>query len=740
MSVPPLTLNGFNLAISGGFMKLKAVVALMILSLSGVALPQSNTQKSDDQTIRISTELVQLDVVVTDKKGKVVSNLKKEDFELYENGKKQQVNFFEFIAGGLRPGAGKSGGEVADKATAPEISSQGPGIGDVRRIFAFVIDDLTIRHEDLNYIRQMLGNFVETRMQPSDLVAIVRSVGGKGLLQQFTTDKDLLRRAIAALTPKTHPFANFNNPDAPRLPNNPTALMAGGGGANPVGAGIETSAPFDISTNELADTNVAPDDSNKTLRAFMSLGTASFVIDSMKQLPGRKALVLVSGGMPFLSSRPGSEASNITYFLNALSDNATRAGVTIHTMDIRGLEAQRAVASFEDTPGKSMVGMQGSTAAGASGAGFGRTADEGMLGKNPIESHQSLRMLASATGGLAILNRNNFDEGLGDILSVSEGYYLLAYTPSEGKFDSKFREVKIKVKGSDYKVYSRRGYFARESKTAATPATKQEQILAAVRSPLARRDIDLDATLLYKAAPPDQGTIDIHLIIDPKKLQFDQVGDKSEANLDVAGFVFDELGKLRGGFSETINAQLTSEELAKVGKGGLTYSANTMLPAGSYQVRIAVRDNKTNSLGTMSRYLEVPDLSKGRLAASSLLLASVAPGDMKATNPTPVSANRQIPRSQDVRYAVIIYNAKLKDGKPQMRTQLAISQGGKIIFKEDEQDVAATGSGGQLIKWGQLGLSSVKAGRYTLTLIITDRLADKNANVITRSMDFVVVN
>jgi hypothetical protein len=389
-----------------------------------------------------------------------------------------------------------------------------------------------------------------------------------------------------------------------------------------------------------------------------------------------------------------------------------------------------------------MISARGTTANPGLGGAFGRTADEQLLGRNPIESHQSLRMLASETGGLAVINKNNFDEGMQDILSTSEGYYLLAYTPADGKFDNKFRELKIKVKNGDYKVYSRKGYFAREEKpvAATAAATKQDQILAAIKSPLARRDINLDATMLYKAAPPDQGAIDIHLVIDPKKLKFEKADGKNVTSIDVAGFVFDEFGKLRGGFNETINASLTEAELARVSKGGLTYSANTTLPAGSYQVRLAVRDNKNNSIGTMSRFLEVPDLSKGQLAASSLLISSVAAGDMKATNPTPVSANRQILRSQDLRYATIIYNAKQKDGKPQVRSQLIISQGGRIIFKEPEETVPVTSGGNQVIKWGQLGLKGVKPGRYTLTLVITDPLADKKANTISRSMDFVVID
>jgi len=231
------------------------------------------------------------------------------------------------------------------------------------------------------------------------------------------------------------------------------------------------------------------------------------------------------------------------------------------------------------------------------------------------------------------------------------------------------------------------------------------------------------------------------MVIDPRKLQFEMVGAKQQTNFEVAGFVFDELGKLRGGFSETVAASLTPEEFKRVNAGGLTYSANTMLPVGTYQLRLAVRDNKSNQIGTMSRYLEVPDLSTGRIAASSLLLGAVPPGDTKATSPTPISANRQIARAQDLRYATIIYNAKLKDGKPQVRTQLTISHNGQEIFKEPDEPLKAGGNDPkQLLKWGQLGLKGVKPGRYTLKLVITDPLADKKFQTITRNMDFVVVN
>jgi len=175
--------------------------------------------------------------------------------------------------------------------------------------------------------------------------------------------------------------------------------------------------------------------------------------------------------------------------------------------------------------------------------------------------------------------------------------------------------------------------------------------------------------------------------------------------------------------------------------GGLTYSQNTELPAGIYQVRLAVRDNKTGSVGTVSRYLEVPDLSKGRFSASSMMLGTAPPGEIKAGEPSPISANRRISRKNDLRYAVFIYNAKVKDGKAQVRAQMMISQSGQIIYKGAEDAVLSSATNpSQPVKVGQLGLSKVKPGRYTITLVMTDPLADKKAQTLTRSAVFDVVD
>jgi VWFA-related protein len=722
----------------------RPIALLAVLAMFTIALSQNRPKQTDEQPIRISTQLVQLDVVVTDKSGKVVRGLNKDDFELFENGKKQEIKFFEFVdAGkGLTSEAGGAAGAGPPRQQLP--TSQGISAAEVRRIFAFVVDDLTIRSTDLIFVRQMLNGFVDNQMRPTDLVGIFRTIGREGLFQQFTTDKDLLHRAIAMLTPQTNAFGAFNPNADPQFSlgsARPTAASGSGDTgadssvmANPGGVGVSGTDIF----NQPTDINSTTDETNMMLRSYMTLGTATFIVDSMRELPGRKAMVLVSGGLPIFGASASTVTGNIDFWLNSLADQATRAGVAINTMDIRGLSAQVGVAHFTDTPGRSGLG------AGGARPQFGRQADESMLGSSHpfdvTEGHMGLKQLASATGGLAVLNRNDFNKGLESIVDSNDAYYLIAYSPPDTNFKGEFRKLEYKVKGG-YKVLSRKGYFAKEEAPPAPPTAKDQQILEAIKSPLARREIYLDAMLLYKAAKDGKGAIDIHLLIDPNMLKFEQVGDLHGMNVDVAGFVFDHLGKLRGGFSKTLNASLTAEEFAKIQKVGLSYPADTELPPGIYQIRIGVLDNKTGAIGTVSRYVEVPDLSKGQFFASSLLLGSVPVGDTKATEPVPIPGNRQISRKGDLRYASILYNARRKDGNNRVTCELTISQNGKVLHKEQPQLIKSKDpSQSQMLAVGQLGLAHVPNGRYLLTMMITDELADKKDRTVVRSMDFRVVD
>jgi hypothetical protein len=388
------------------------------------------------------------------------------------------------------------------------------------------------------------------------------------------------------------------------------------------------------------------------------------------------------------------------------------------------------VVGFGETPAMSGLGAVDPT------FGRGGAQNQAVFGNLLAggSEHLGLSTVANATGGLSIVNTNDFKTGLDKILSRSKGYYTLAYTPSE-KFDNKFHKIEVKVKRSGTKVFTQSGYLAREEKTSDKPRTKEEEIAAAARSPLAQRDIDLTPIVTLKLQPT-KATVDIHILVAANKLHFNQTGDgKYQTSFDVVGFVFDQLGKLRGGFSETVNADLTPENYRRALKERLDYAATTELPPGYFQLRAVVREAGTGSLGTFSKYLEIPDLRNGRLAMSSIFLIDVDPAQNNRA--TPLLGLKQLSRKQELRYAVMIHNAKLKDGKPQLRSQLVISQAGNVLFREPEQPIEVTNPA-QVVKVGQLRLAGVKPGRYALTLIITDPLADKKAGTISRSVDFNV--
>ncbi|HEX2640997.1 MAG TPA: VWA domain-containing protein [Pyrinomonadaceae bacterium] len=167
----------------------------LVLVLACISLAQQPTPTPDsDDVVKISTSLIQIDVTVTDKSGKVVRDLKPEEFEVYENGKKQAISNFTFISNTREiepPAASPASGQVLPP---PPIRPER-----VRRTIALVVDDLSLSFESTYFARRALKKFVDEQMQDGDLVAIIRTGAGIGALQQFTTDKRQLYAAIERL-------------------------------------------------------------------------------------------------------------------------------------------------------------------------------------------------------------------------------------------------------------------------------------------------------------------------------------------------------------------------------------------------------------------------------------------------------------------------------------------------------------------------------------------------------------
>jgi VWFA-related protein len=722
-----------------------SAATLLIVLFVGMAPGQTpqRSQKSPDEgpqdVVRITTSLVQTDVVVTDKNDQVIPDLKLEDFKVFQNGKRQDLEFIGFVSADSEPrteGTINVAGQPIEPDVARNLSPR-----ELRRVFAFVIDDLTIPYEDVATLRKLLNDFVNDKMRDGDLVAIIRVTGGKGLLQQFTSDRQLLRRAIAEVTPTMNAYSAFHN-------------------LAPV-AGINTqqaSAPSDNAplsfpeSSRDADVDSSAEGITKGLRSLFSLSTATDVINGMKSLPGRKSLVLVSGGLPLIETSQNqikingvptnvadtrSMYTNVSYMLRQLTDRASRAGVVINTLNIRAQGGVKGVSGFTDPGNEGRSGLMPNAGGDAT---FGRAADLTQFDNQALDSlsgNLGLQALASATGGVSVTNTTNFGGGLDRILARSS-YYLLAYRPTE-PFNGKFHKLEIKVSRPGAKVYSRSGFVATADKP--EPALSKEQtIIRAAMSPLARRDVDLNGTLQYRYLPTNEADIDMNLQVAVNGLTFRQGADgKYQTTFDVVSFLINDQGKTQGGFSETINTSLSAAEYARAQANGIGYMGHLTLAPGSYQVRAIVRDTETGRLGTMSKYLEVPDISKKHLTVSSLFLYAVDVAQGNKAKPEPLTALRQLPRTHDLRYAAIIYNPKVSDGKTQVLARVIISRGDKVLLQEKDQPVNGTVQSGQIAKIGQFGLKG-QSGRYVLTLVVTDPLANEKERTVIRSLDFTLVD
>lgn len=739
--------------------KFTAAFFAILLIVQGAAM--QTTQKPEQQIapediIRITTSLVQTDVVIVDKDDHVIPDIKLSEIRVTDNGKRQDVKFLEFVAPDAAPrieGNLSIAGQAVESDAARNLTA-----GELRRVFAFVVDDLTIPIEDIPNVRKLLTDFVDNQMQEGDLVAIVRVFGGSGLLQQFTSDKRVLRRAIELITPQINTYSAFDNLTGEERIRQLLSNMISGVVPDS-GRAVDS-----IANSNIDGSNEA---TSRGFRVLSTLVTASEITNAMKSLPGRKSLLLVSGGLPLAETTQGqvmtgggiqtragtqigepaapvnitetrSYISGVTYVLRQLIDRATRAGVVINTMDIRGMQANRGVSKFTDPGNEARSGLMGDLE--GNGGSFGRSPNMAQfdnLAMDTLTAHQGLDALALATGGVSIVNTNNFKEGLDKILSRSS-YYMLAYTPTE-PFDNKFHRIEVKVTRPGARVYSRQGYVATADTPTSSTETRESSIVRAAMSPLAKRDIDLAARLQFRFLPDSRAQTDINLLVNVNQLTFKSAANNTyEGNFDVVGFILNNLGKTQGGFSQTIHTTFSEKDYNRALKTGISYTAHADLPPGTYQLRAVVRDAESGKIGSVSQYIEVPDLSKKRLTASSLFLYAV--NTQPGSTPEPMSALRQLPRAQDLRYAAVIYNAKLADGKTQLRSQTFISRDGKIVYQEPEAPITSAVQDNQVMKVGQLGLQKARPGHYILTLVITDPLADKQSRTIIRNVDFVLTD
>jgi VWFA-related protein len=707
-----------------------------VLIFAQAPTPTPTPNDDDNDVVKISTTLIQVDVTVTDKKGKQVKDLKAEDFEIYENKEKQNITNFSYVSvSSEKTTATPKPTPNQNDKLAPPAPPNKLKAENTRRTIALVVDDLSLSFESVYYTRRALKKFVDEQMQEGDLVAIIRVGSGIGALQQFTSDKRQLYAAIEKV--RWNPAGNGGISAFPPIEASFEDLVANSEADSQTSNSDDTSTTPINSTQELTNTQ-------NTKFAVGTLGALNYIVKGMKELPGRKAIMVFSDGFSLITPE-GTNNAAIIEQLHVLTDLANRAGVVIYTNDARGLQTL-ALTAADNT--SDLTSDQ-----------ISQKVDDR---KNQLlDNQQGLDYLAEETGGRLFKNGNDLNVGIDKMLEDQSGYYLIGYQPDDETFDPKkrkFNKLTIKIKRPDLQVRYRSGFFGIEDDKFSLnqPNTSPDQkIVNALTSPFVINEIAVKLNTLFANDKKLGMYLRPLLHIDAKTLDFEKQADgKYKTSFNLIAMTFGDNGIPIDQFSKNYTLSLTENSYKIAQEKGFVYNLDVPIKkAGAYQFRIALQDTKSKKLGSATQFIEVPNVKKNRLTLSSLVLENYQESDLQKlkidhafvpkTAPLSDTALRRFQRNTVLKYGLEIYNAKLgSDQKPQLDFQLRLFKDGKIYYENKPSKINLNGKimPDKTLLGGAFSLGNeLPFGEYVLQIVVFDALAKEKNRIATQSIEFEVI-
>jgi VWFA-related protein len=669
-----------------------------------VAQSASTQQPPDRQVFRTGTNLAIIDAVVVDDRGRHVRDLTAEDFEVVQQGKTHPARQALYVPAGTTvqsAAAEPPRAEAAPPAAAAPgrvstgILSRHASPAPDPRVMAIVVDDLGLSFEGMAGARHALTKFVNEEVGPGDLVAILRTSGGVGTLQQFTTDKRLLHAAIGRL--------------------NWTILSRSGVTAfAPIVPGGFLFPPATSGTAEVEDEN-SMDGLRTSMSAAGSLGALDYIIRGVETLPGRKSVVFISEGLRLFTKPEGMEtqgAGRVWNTFTRVMDRANRAGVVVYTMDARGLVSGGLSAEDNPRPEPAPPGRPSTPTGDPLGEIITQNLKERLAYLR--DTQEALTYIAEQTGGFAVLNTNDLAAGLRRVRDDAGGYYLLGFEGAPASLRSwDPGRVTVRVKRPGLRVRARKGLFGPSDPGREPPDSSGDSLIMAALSPFSAGALDVRLTALFAHDAREGSFVRSLFFIDPAGVRFTQRADgRHVANLTLALLAIGDDGKMATQWRRAIDLQLTDATYELARKRGILYTATIPLKkAGAYQLRVAVRDESTTALGSGSQFVEVPLVGKGRVAISGIVL--------QGADATPVAepAVRIFPQGGEAVYACEIYDGAANSGP--LTTTTAVIRDGTIVHQEAPVPVESTGRRASVHTVpvvGRVPLRTLSPGSYTLQI------------------------
>ncbi len=567
----------------------------LIAALAAQTQTGEVTSREETPTFQSSVNLVRIPVVIRDRQGHALGNFKKEDFQITDSGKPQEIAQFAIE------------GSAVPKAAAQPAQTEMPGepaaskLSAPTRFVAFVFDDVHLKLDDLMNVRKAALQHVEHGIPPQERIALLTLSGSVSL--QFTNDvakfREMLMK-ITAVPPRVHfPPASFYV--AEQFMRNPGDESLGCKVAPPCTVTCDPRMPpvLMMQTNVTTDClqlscelmTEAPTIARATLRAVFNEGegdainafhTLNNLVRLLGSMPGDRIMVFVSPGMYLPDTLQRS--------LNDSIDRATRSGVIINTLDARGVYP---VDPGGEVPGCVLTQVQEQQQ--VEQFKHFESALQGLI----------LANLADSTGGIA-LSSNDLAGEFNRLANPPEYVYYLSFYPTDLKPDGKFHQIKVTLADNKgLSVQARKGYWAPSHVEDAAAASTRE-ISEAVFSHDELRDLPLDIdTQFYKTTLAD-AKLKIIAHLDIRQLHLRKQDDRNRDDVTVVCALFDGNGNYIKGTQKVVELRLKDDSVEHRRDLGLIVNNDFDVKSGDYMIRVVARDAEGQQMAAANDTVAIP--------------------------------------------------------------------------------------------------------------------------------------
>ncbi len=673
--------------------------------LAEQAVPQRDT------TFRIETNIVTVNVTVLDRDGKPIENLKKEDFELYEDGKLQKLQAVDFqklqsnvlppitAADSLPPPAPK--GYNPDAAKAAARSNLVTKYQD-RRLIVLLFDFSSMQPAEQARARDAAIRFLKAQMTSSDSVSVMVYSSVLKTIQDFTSDRDLLIQVINKF----------------RL----------GESSENAGVADEGSDSQDASGQFVAD-----ETEFNIFNADLKLAALEDAARGLGQYPEKKALVYISSGL----QKNGVDNQSQ---LRATVNTAIRNNVAFYPIDARGLSA--------------LVPGGDATSAGGFGNSLASGATQTSNRNNFQNQQETLATLALDTGGKALLDSNDLSEGIRQVQKDFSSYYVLSYVSGNTALDGKYRQIRVKLAGTlRAKLDYRQGYYASTTFAHMSDSDKEAQLAKALQSDNPVTDLPMAVEVDYFRLEKAKYFVPVSVKIPGSSLVFTGKGARQATQLDFIAEVFDARNRSAATVRDTIPLKVDQATAGQVTQKSIEYATGVTLTPGSYKLKFIARENGTGKVGTFEMKFTIPDLSSAKtMRTSSLVLSNqrqaVAEqvGGVKnakklvAANPLVTDGQQLMPNvtkvfrpGQNLLAYVEVYDPTIPDFLPEnfrranIQASLALYRDNKKVFESPgvRANKLNDTREGTLPVWLTVPLKDIPAGKYDCQVNLIDDFGRK---------------